>query len=346
MKRANGTGTIVKLGGTRRKPWAVKVSYQARPGLFKQRYLGYYRTGTEAQAELERYNRERAAGVSSSLPTMGEIYEAWSVRKYAKAGQASINSYKAAWGHLGKLERKPMVQITSDDLQAVIDRLEADHKSGSTIANVRMLMRELFAYAMERDMVAKDRSAYVKLPSVEAKHEKGAFDDLQMKKLEKAAASGVPWADTVLMLCYTGFRITEFLSLTRFSYDAKSDCLVGGMKTAAGKNRIVPVHPKIKPYLLAWLEKGGDTIICSEDGNAISAWTYRSKLFPPVMAQIGAPDSATPHWTRHTAASRMKAAGMDDLAIRRILGHSDSSITDHYTHLTVEYLREQILKVA
>ena len=52
-----------------------------------------------------------------------------------------------------------------------------------------------------------------------------------MKKLEQLAADGFPWADTVLMLCYTGFRITEFLTLTRFSYDVTGNYLRGGIKT-------------------------------------------------------------------------------------------------------------------
>lgn len=102
---------------------------------------------------------------------------------------------------------------------------------------------------MERDIVSKDYSAFVDLPTVGAKVEKGAFNDLQMAKLEQLAADGMPWADTALMLCYTGFRVSEFLGLTRFAYHTDGDYLQGGMKTAAGRGRIVPVHPKIKPYL-------------------------------------------------------------------------------------------------
>lgn len=95
--------------------------------------------------------------------------------------------------------------------------------------------------------MGKDYSAYLDIPSVDPKRKKGAFTDLQMAKLEKLAAEGFPWADTVLMLCYTGFRISEFLALTRFSYNQAENYLQGGTKTRAGKDRIVPVHPKIAP---------------------------------------------------------------------------------------------------
>lgn len=343
MKRANGTGSIADLGPGRRRRYAVRVSYQERPGLWKQKYLSYHRTAREAQAALEEYLKP-GIPAKDLAATWGSVYEGWSARKYAKAGAASVNSYKASWGRLSVLERKPMVNITIDDLQAIIDEDERKGLSKSSINNDKILMRALFKYAMERDIVSKDYSAFVDLPTVGAKVQKGFFDDLQMAKLEQMAADGVPWADTALMLCYTGYRVSEFLGLTRFAYHADGDYLQGGMKTSAGRGRIVPVHPKIKPYLMAWLARGGDTIICKDDGSPISPDAYRPH-FSTVAAALGVPN-ATPHWCRHTAASRMRMAGMDELAVKRILGHAAKDITDHYTHVDVDYLRREILKVS
>ena len=53
MRRANGTGSIVNLGPNRRNRYAIRISYQERPGLWKQKYLSYHRTAKEAQAALE-----------------------------------------------------------------------------------------------------------------------------------------------------------------------------------------------------------------------------------------------------------------------------------------------------
>ena len=112
-----------------------------------------------------------------------------------------------------------MREVSIDHLQGIIDQDEGAGLSKSSINNDKILMKALFRYALERDIVSRDYSDFVQLPGVGPKHEKGAFNDLQVKKLEQLAADGFPWADTVLMLCYTGFRITEFLTLTRFSYD-------------------------------------------------------------------------------------------------------------------------------
>lgn len=343
MRRANGTGSVADLGPGRRKRYAVRISYQERPGLWKQKYLSYHRTAKEAQAALDDYLKP---GITTQelATTWGDIYEGWSARKYAKVGPASVGSYRASWGRLCVLASKPMINVTIDDLQAIIDEDERKGLSKSSINNDKILMKALFKYAMERDIVSKDYSAFVDLPTVGAKVEKGAFNDLQMAKLEQLAADGMPWADTALMLCYTGFRVSEFLGLTRFAYHTDGDYLQGGMKTAAGRGRIVPVHPKIKPYLMSWLARGGDTIICKADGSALRSETYRD-YFAQVAAALGVPN-ATPHWCRHTAASRMRMAGMDELAVKRVLGHADKDITDHYTHVDVDYLRREILKVS
>ena len=344
MRRANGTGGIVNLGPNRRNRYAVRVSYLERPGLWKQKYISYHRTAREAQEALENYLSKNIPAKSLAT-TMNDVYAQWSAKKYAKAGAASVASYKASWARLSTLAEKEMCKITLDDLQSIIDQDEEDGLSKSSISNDKMLMKALYKHAMERDIVHKDYSAYVELPSVSAKYEKGAFDDITMKKLEQLAHDGFPWADTVLMLCYTGFRISEFLQLTRFSYHAESGgYLQGGIKTDAGKNRVVPVHLKIKPYLERRLAGKGDTIICDAQGAAISRDKYRT-LFAPVARELGIPQ-ATPHWCRHTAASRMKMAGVDDLAIKRILGHSDVNVTEHYTHMDVDYLAKEIQKVS
>lgn len=343
MRRANGTGSIVDLGKNRRNRYAVKVSYLARPGLWKQKYLAYCRTAREAQDTLESYLRSNAKPQDIGT-TLGDVYAVWSARKYAKAGTASIASYKASWGRLSALEGKEIRKITVDDLQAIIDQDEANGLGKSSISNDKILMKALYKHAMERDMVSKDLSAFVELPSVGAKWEKGAFDDTTMHHLEKMAKEGFPWADTALILCYTGFRVSEFLGLTRFSYHADGNYLQGGMKTEAGRGRIVPIHPKISQHLQAWLARGGERIICDAEGRPIPSYKYR-ELFSPVAKAIGYPQ-ATPHWCRHTAASIMRMAGMEDLAVKRILGHSDKDITDHYTHVDIEYLTRELLKVS
>jgi len=236
--------------------------------------------------------------------------------------------------------------MTLDDWQTILDEDEDEGRSQSLINNDAILIKALYNCAMERDIVGKDYSAYLDIPSVGAKRPRDALSDLQVAQLAKMAASGVPWADTALILCYTGFRVSELLNLTPFSYHPENGgYLQGGLKTEAGRNRIVPVHPKIKPYLRAWLSRGGETIICDGHGHAIPPEQYREH-FKELMVQIGVPN-ATPHWCCHTFATRLHTANADALTVKWLLGHSTKSdITSHYTHETIDVLRGAIVLLA
>lgn len=346
MRRPNGTGTIVKLSGSRRNPYAVRIPARDQRGRVVQKYLSYHHSAAEAQQALDAYNAHREVQVPPDklAVTLGQVYALWSKRVYPKAGRSVQGKYKASWKRLSRFSEKAIRNITLDDLQGIIDEDETNNKSQALINDDKQLMNQIFRFAMERDIIIKDYSIYVKVPHVDPKKKKGAFNDLQMKRLEQMAAAGRPWADTVLMLCYTGFRITAFLELTRFSYHADGNYLQGGIKTDAGKNRIVPVHPKIKPYLDKWLEKGGDAIICDEAGRQISSAQYR-KYFKEIALELNEPD-ATPHWCRHTFSTRLHAAGVPELEQKRLMGHADKNITEHYTHTDIEQLTKAIHMLA
>lgn len=351
MRRPNGSGTIVRLSGNRRKPYAVRIAARDKYGYVVQKALSYHETGQEAQAALDEYNSRKRAGQAPAADqlsiTVQQVFDAWSAREYRKLKPASITSHNAAWNkRVSRYAARRMRDVALDEWQAIIDEDEDRGLSQSLINNDAILIKALYGYSMERDIVGKDYSKYLDIPSVDPKRKKGAFSDLQMAKLEQMAAGGFPWADTALILCYTGFRISEFLALTRFSYRPEhGGYLQGGTKTDAGKDRIVPVHPKIKPYLLQRLRNGTDTII-SKDGQPLPHYWYRETAFPPIAAALDAPE-ATPHWCRHTFATRLHAAGVDGLSRKWLLGHSTKSdITAHYTHETIDVLAKAIGRLA
>lgn len=351
MKRANGTGGVVKLSGNRRHPWAVRVPGRNKYGHVIQCIVSYHEKSSEAQLALEEYNRAKASGTAPSTDklslTVADVFEAWKAREYRKLKPASITSHNTAWNkRVSRFSARKMRDMTLDEWQTLLDEDEDSGLSQSSINNDAILIKALYSYAMERDIIGKNYSQYLDIPSVGAKRPRDALNDLQFAKLADLAAAGMPWADTALMLCYTGFRVSEFLQLTRFSYHPEDGgYLQGGLKTSAGKNRIVPVHPKIRPYLFAWLAKGGETIICSDSGKPITSSTYRD-YFHPLAEAIGAP-AATPHWCRHTFATRLHTVKADPLTVKWLLGHSTKSdITAHYTHEAIEVLKEAVLLLA
>ena len=92
MKRANGSGTVVKLSGQRRRPYVVRVSFRDKYGKIKQVALSYHSKAAEAQAALDEYNRHRAAGTAAAPDaldtTVQQVYDGWSAREYNRLGPA------------------------------------------------------------------------------------------------------------------------------------------------------------------------------------------------------------------------------------------------------------------
>lgn len=348
MKRPNGSGSVVKLSGRRRRPYVVKVSGRNAQGRIVQVPLSYHPTAAEAYAALDQYNAGRAAmpSVDRISMTVGDVFAAWSAHAYRKLNLPSIQSHNAAWNRrVSRYADRKMRSMTLADWQAILDEDDENGLSQSLISNDAILIRALNQWAMQNDVIVKDYSAYLDVPTVDIKNPRNALTDLQVGKLTQLAAAGEPWADTALMLCYTGFRVSELLALTRFAYHADGDYLQGGGKTKAGQDRIIPVHPKIKPYLMTWLARGGDTIICDDDGHSIAPYRYRT-YFKVIAGKIGAPQ-VTPHWCRHTFSTRLYTAGVEMLTIKWLMGHSTrQDITAHYTHSKIDLLQAAVLRLA
>ena len=81
------------------------------------------------------------------------------------------------------------------------------------------------------------------------------------------------WADTVLIYIYTGFRLTELLNMKTEQVNIDEKYLQGGMKTASGKSRIVPIHSRIWPYIEKRVQHG-DPYLFSYQGKKLSRSKY------------------------------------------------------------------------
>lgn len=66
-----------------------------------------------------------------------------------------------------------------------------------------------------------------------------------------------PWVDSVLVFLYSGWRISELLSMKKSDVDLHAGTMKGGTKTKAGKDRVVPIHSKIRPLVESRLAEGG-----------------------------------------------------------------------------------------
>lgn len=93
-----------------------------------------------------------------------------------------------------------------------------------------------------------------------------------------------PWVNTVLIYIYTGFRLQELLGMKTEQVNIKEWYFEGGIKTAAGKCRIVPIHERIRPFVKALVDEGNKYLFTCQ-GKKFSQANYY-KCWGEVMEKI------------------------------------------------------------
>ena len=341
MKRANGTGTIVRKPG-RAKPWLVYGAAYRENGKVVRPYLGSFLKAKEAQEHLARYNLNPQ--LIRHKMTFEQIWLEYTRTKRFREGSKSLqDGYIAAYKHCAALYRVPFSELRTIQFQNVIDAMEAAGFSLSSMQKVKILFGVLSDHAIQTDAAARTYAPFVILPAAQPSS-KRALNDLELRKVDAAAAAGNQSAQWVQYLLHSGWRISEMLELTRFQYDAQEHAFRGGKKTRSGINRLVPVHPDVQPIVDAQLQKNGETVFCMPDGRPMTSNYFREHIFKPLIDELGLGADLTPHACRHTFATRLKLGGADELWRKRLLGHASGDVTnDVYTHDDVEALRRAIL---
>ncbi len=343
MRNPNGTGTVSKKSG-RSKPWVVYGAGTLIDGVYKRPYLGSFKTKKEAeQRRMEFYLNPN---IKKSDLTFKEIFDDFcQTARYKRLGKSQQAIYNAAFKDCGLLYSLTFANIRTAQLQACIDDLEKRGRSFSKISKQKVFFSVLFSYAIENDIVNKNYAQFIVLPKVEQKA-KRAFTDLELKKIMDAAQNDDKAAKWTLYLILSGWRIGELLELTRFNYDSEEHCFTGGKKTAAGKNRRVPVHPSVQTIVNDQLAFNGKTVFCMDNGEPMTSNYFRRTLFNPMITRLNLGNDLTPHNTRHTFATLLKRAGTDDFYRKRLLGHSSGNVTDDiYTHEDIQSLHNAVEKI-
>ena len=165
------------------------------------------------------------------------------------------------------------------------------------------------------------------------KKEKEIFTEEEIEKIEK---DGSEASRIILMLLSTGMRIGELFSLRLEDYH--ETYLIGGSKTEAGRNRVIPIRPEGRAHFKYFAELATGPLFLSGYVGQKTYANYRNRDYYPLLNKLGIAKK-TPHATRHTYASRAVKEGMPPELLQKILGHADFSTTANvYTHIDIDTL--------
>lgn len=362
----NGYGSIRYLGKNRKNPYAVHppsdidgnrppaicyvdewmkgfiilTAYKAGtyiPGMESTLELPTSNTSLDTLAQKIMSDYSSIKGLEPVAPekTFSDVYHAFFQNKFAeghKYSPSSVRSTKAAYKNCKSLYDKKFRDLRAKDLQENLDSCPLKHSSLELIKN---LYHQMYRYADSQGLCDKDYSQYVLIKSMEDDEHGVPFTDEELRILWSHSEDII--VKILLIMCYSGWRISEYKKL---EINLDKHYFFGGIKTAAGKNRIVPIHPAIFPFVVQLLSEYG-CLFPYKDSR------FRKEL-PALFEKLNIHNipNHTPHDCRHTFSRLCEKFHVSENDRKRMLGHAFSDITNSvYGHRDLEDLKTEIEKI-
>lgn len=344
-RNPNGYGSVVKLSGNRRKPFVVRktMGYDDRAYPIYA-IIGYYPSRKEAMIALAEYNHD-PYDIEMSKITFSKLFEKWSKQEFQKMSKSLVSAHKAAYKYCSSLYDLMYKDIKKFQMQECIDNCG---KSYATEANIKNLFVALDKFAYDNDIIDKCYSANLTSREKEVQTQRVIFTTEEIQTLwEHVGEFGV---DETLFMLYTGCRLSEMLTMRCENVDLEQGFMSGGVKSAAGKNRMIPIHEKLLPIVKNHLS--GETYlfaIDTSDSRCDDIDTARKNAFKKSWASVKSLLNAehTTHECRHTFRSKMDSSGANKVCIDLIMGHKSKDVGERvYTHKTLQELKEAISKLS
>lgn len=328
------------------KGFTVLTAYKAgsyEPGMEKKLEVA---EASDADVLVQRLIADYSTikGVEDKHPeikelTFSEVYEKFYHWKFEEnkgkpLSERCKESYRTAFGNSKSIHDRLFKSIKHEDLQKVIDDCQKKSASKNQIVN---LFKQMYKYAIIHEICTEDKSQYVSSNCV---------DDVESGTPFTPEEFSVLWnnkddedVQMILIMCYSGFRISEYRTM---EINLEKRYFHGGIKTDAGKNRYVPIHHAIYPFVVKRLEKYGCMLNTSSS-------SFRRCHFYRVLDRLNIQGSPkhTPHDCRHTFSAMCESYKIELTDRKRMLGHSlkEDVTTGTYGHRSIEELRAEIEKI-
>jgi len=347
----NGFGSIYKLSGKRRNPWIARktIGWETddKTGKAKQLYItiGYFPTKQDALAALVHYN-EHPYDIKTNNITFEEVYAKWSSEHFEKIVPSARRTWTSAFNHSTPLFKMRMRDIRANHLEETIKNANV---GAATKQRMKSLYNLMYKYALKYEIVDKDYAALCD----SVKRSKPTIERIPYTAEELHTLwdnVSFPFVDMVLIGIYSGWRPQELAILKIEDVNLNTWTFFGGLKTDAGRNRCVPIHPLIQPLVEANYNKAiaieSEYLFNDENGQQGTHLTYdkyRGRFNKINKALCMA---HRPHDTRHTFITMAKCANVNEYILKLIVGHAIEDVTEKvYTHRTMQQLQEEISKI-
>ena len=261
MRLPPNYGSVYKLSGNRRKPWAVRIHKgKTEEGRPIREIIGYYAGQKEALQSLAEYHSAPEAFANKKI-TFADVYEAVMPEHNEGKSEALMRVYRAAFRSLSPLHPMIFDEIRAYHIEEIIKNMEG---SASKKRHMVTLLSIMYKYALKMEISTVDRSKNINIGKVKDAKEQKVYPELEIKRLWKDKGNLV--AETLLILIYSGMRVSELLKMEKKDVYIADSYMVGGSKSTAGKQRIRPIHHSILHLVAKYNQKGNKYLLEDEEG--------------------------------------------------------------------------------
>jgi len=251
------------------------------------------------------------------------------------------------------LAGKSFISVNSKHIQDYFSDRQKNNISSSSQARILTCLHSFYQYLSANQLIKKDPTEQLSQPKLEKKLP--VFLNIQeVEKLLEAPSSSSLFGQrdrAMLELLYScGLRVSELISLSYHNINLKEEFI--RIHGKGNKERVLPMGEVAIDYLMKYetnarpmLLKNGqsDSYFLSNRGSAMS----RQNFFYIIKAyanQVGIDKPLSPHSLRHAFATHLVQKGADLRSVQLMLGHSDISSTQLYTHIQNAQLKAQHAK--
>lgn len=338
MRNPNGFGSVHYLGKGRRKPYRARITVGWEDGKQVYQTIGYAATRREGLQLLADYHNN-PYNLERDKITFANMFDKWCESRENKLEAKNLATYKMAYNLCSSIHDAKFSDLRRPHLQKMMDGV---NKSLPTKNKIKTLLRQMYKLAMDMDVVNKDYSDGIEVTTEVESMERVPFSPDEIEKLWKLSETE-SFARTVLILIYTGVRINELLNLKIENVHLEERYAIGGSKTKAGKDRIIAIADKIYPFVSELYNENNEVLLVSTRGKTIPYKTF-FRHWNEFMKKYDFKHLI--HDTRVTFASLAHAAGVNELNLKRLLGHSNSgNVTYHYIKTDVQLLLDEVNKL-
>lgn len=363
----NGFGQISEIKNRNlRNPFRAMVTVgknsSGRPICKPLKPESYFATYNDAYAALVEYNKNPYD--LDSVISVKDLYRRWSKEHFEKLKNShSAYAFESAWKYCSAVYGMKAVDLRARHIKGCMEegvakvRGKEQHPNANMKNKIKTLFNLMLDYAVEYELVDRNYSRTFNLSDetikeiTTAKNGHISFTDYEMDllwdNLDKEE-----YIDLILIQCYSGWRPQELCLLETKNINVEEWTFKGGMKTEAGKDRIIPIHTKIQPLVKKRYDKAiaNDTPFLfsypNKGKNINLTYGYYHKEFTKIKEAIGLNPEHRPHDCRKHFVSMAKKYNVDEYAIKYIVGHKISDITEKtYTDRQFEWLREELEKI-